>query len=102
MPRTVLISTNGTILETPIKEPPSLDVLQKAVGGHIECVPYFTRYGEERCIAFCNEEGKLEGLPPNPVAQNLWEKAVGDGLLGDFLVGNILLVVGDEKFLEQL
>ena len=39
----------------------SLESLQKAVGGMIECVYPF----EDRVGIICNEEGKLNGMAPN-------------------------------------
>lgn len=37
-----------------------LEVFQKIVGGHIEVVRM-----EENILLICNEEGKINGLPPN-------------------------------------
>jgi hypothetical protein len=103
MPRTVLIKAEtGSILETPITTLPKLAELQAAVGGYIEVIPYFETYNGEKCVAFCNEEGKLKGFPPNHEAHRLWQKAVGRAISNDYLVGDIFIIVGDEKFLEAL
>lgn len=37
-----------------------LDALQTEVGGLIECISF-----PNGCVAVCNEEGKLNGMPPN-------------------------------------
>lgn len=82
--------------------PPSLEQLQAAVGGHIEVIPYFTRFRGADCVAFCNEEGKLESLAPNIIGQMLWEQAVGQPVRDDFLVGPIAIVTGDAELLAAL
>jgi hypothetical protein len=93
--------------------PPSLEFLQKAVGGHIEAIPGFARikYGGETraCAAFCNEEGKLEGLSPNYRATALWHAVLpAPGLLGrdskllDILCGPVIVLFGDAEFMESL
>jgi Domain of unknown function (DUF3846) len=57
-----------------------LAVLQQAVGGYIELVP-----NPHGVTVYCNEEGKLEGLPPNHRATKLfgewlqpWDIIAGD------------------------
>lgn len=51
----------------------TLAELQKLVGGYIEHVPH------SRPIAYCNEEGRLTGLPPNALASQRFEQVlVGD------------------------
>lgn len=92
--------------------PPTLEFLQGAVGGYIEQVPQFDniRLGEriERCVAFCNETGKLDGLPFNAAATEAWEQALPTGLRDkagqwlDFLVGPIIVVAGDAEFMAEL
>lgn len=91
---------------------PGLDFLQAAVGGYIEVVPHFDniRHGEvvERCVAFCNEHGKLNRLPVNRAATEAWERAVPTGLRGplgywlDFLVGDVVVLFGDREFMAEL
>lgn len=58
---------------------PLLEVLQKAVGGLIEVVP-LVRQNQPRM--YCNEEGRLEGLPANPFASLI----AGQVLLGDVVI----------------
>jgi hypothetical protein len=91
--------------------PPTLEDLKAAIGGgYIEAVPYFWtvdhRGVEHRCVAFCDEEGKLKGMPVNPFATALWDLAIrrvkGVGCEPDFLVGRIAVVFGDPEFMEEL
>ena len=65
-------------------------------------MPYFNRYSGSPCVAFCNEEGKLHGLPINPVAHALWEKATGRLIRDDYLVGSIAVVAGPHSFLRDM
>jgi hypothetical protein len=53
----------------------TLKELQKFVGGFIEHVP------GSRPIAYCNEEGRLTGLPPNAIASVHFNQV----LLGDVI-----------------
>jgi hypothetical protein len=92
--------------------------LQAAVGGFIEAVPYWDRFevdGEVvRAVIWCNEEGKLTGLPRNVYMTDLWEKHLqtqgmsrfrssGDPRTeADFLVGSIAVVTGDDEFMDEL
>jgi Domain of unknown function (DUF3846) len=81
---------------------PPLELLQFGVGGLIEIVPRFNKFGGRPCIAFCNEEGKLNGLPVNYLAQQLWEEACGRAIREDHLVGNIVVIVGSTSFLKRM
>lgn len=95
-----VIKTTGEIEKTEFDHVQSLDDLTKAVGGYIELIPYFEKYEGKPCIAYCNEEGKLDGLPLNVEAQVAWEKALGQPIFEDHLVGNIVVVQGDKEFME--
>lgn len=67
----------------------TLDELQELVGGYIELVP-----GEhtETYDVVVNEEGKLRGLEANPTATEYC------GVTGlDTLVGNVLILTGEER-----
>lgn len=99
---------------------PTLDWLKAAVGdGFIEVVPGFTTLTvagvplrQVACVAFCNEHGKLNGLPFNRVATELWETALADqgsrlrdaatGRWLDYLVGPIVVLYGDADFMAAL
>jgi Domain of unknown function (DUF3846) len=98
----IIINLDGTIEITELTSQPTLEQLQKGAGGHIEVVPYFNTFAERKCIAFCNEEGKLHGYQYNIHAQKLWEKAYGKEITVDYLVGPIVVIVGSESFLAQL
>ena len=65
-----------------VKMDGSLESLQKAVGGMIECVYPF----EDRVGIICTEEGKLNGLRPN---RFLFAE---DGKPYDMLCGEFLVV----------
>jgi hypothetical protein len=81
---------------------PTLDMLVFGVEGHIEIVPRFNRFGGRPCIAFCNEDGKMQGKRPNHLAQILWEENVGRIINEDQLVGNIVIIVADTAFLRAM
>jgi hypothetical protein len=76
------------------------------VGGYIEKVPGFdvvSLDGENHdCFALCNEEGKLRGLPRNDAATQAWWFAVAPNVLRDVLVGNVIVLYGDDEFMEAL
>lgn len=110
----LVINPEGAITRTDTDDPDILERSQKAVGGWIEKVPGFNSilYDREvrKCVALCNEEGKLDELPRNTVANRYWTEALKRdfGLHGltspdpDFLVGSIVIVFGDEEFMEAL
>jgi hypothetical protein len=95
---------------------PGLEFLQSCVSGYVEAVPSFASIeydGKIRpCVTFCNEEGKLDGLPLNQEATLLWDRALRrtrhsglscpDGTLADVLVGPIVVLIGDEEFIDSL
>jgi hypothetical protein len=98
---TIVIHPNGTRTAEKHKSLPNLEFMQAKVGGPIEIVPYFTKYGGEPCVAFCNEEGKLPhmALTPNITATEIWHR---QGYEMDYLVGDILIVQGDKAFMAAL
>jgi hypothetical protein len=66
---TIIYPKGGTVEET--RDPsdiPTLEELQKAVGGLIESVDAYLPEGTQ---AYANEEGVLLGLEPNPTATEL-------------------------------
>jgi len=103
---------------------PSLDFLQKAVGGYIERVPLFNRILIDRkvtyCVVYCNEESKLKRQPVNRNATRLWDYALRhlshpdgtpqfptgllkpSGEVSDMLVGDIVVLYGDDEFMEAV
>lgn len=93
---------------TAFVSPPTLDFLQAAVGGLIEAVPAFNTIEQggqvAPCVAFCNEEGKLEGQTLNVPATALWLAAQRrDGVsIDDVLLGQVVILTGDDEFMESL
>jgi hypothetical protein len=51
-----------------VVEDADYDAIFEAVGGWIEGVPT----AEGTVTMYCNEEGKLNGMAPNPAAEDLW------------------------------
>lgn len=72
-----LLKVDGTIEQ--MKWNPSLEEIQAAVGGYIEFVPT----GNVGYM-YCNEEGKLLGLPVNKAATSMI--AFDDIVVGDVVV----------------
>lgn len=99
-----IIKTNGTKVEEALTAPPGLDWLQSAVGGNIETVPYMVVFNGQPCVAFCNEEGKLHHLQVNEIASEAWRAGLPAGFqpLDDVLVGDVVILTGDDDFLEAL
>lgn len=81
----MIIYTNGEVREVSPKTPPyfSLKEMQTAVGGYIENV-----YLDDGKIMVVNEEGKLNNLPVNAVATELYNNPL-DVIVGDVLVADI-------------
>jgi hypothetical protein len=99
----IIKPTDGAVIEGKVLiQQPSLEMLQFGVEGSIELIPKFDKFGGRPCVAFCNEEGKILGLQPNPLAQILWEQCVGNVIKVDHLVGNIVVIVADPAFLERM
>lgn len=98
----ITIRTDGAIMTEPLSGAPHFTELQAIVGGHIEVVPHFNRLKGAPCVAFCNEEGKVNNLPVNETAQALWLAACNCDLRGDYLVGNIAVVIGDDELMASL
>lgn len=74
MPYAVIIwRWNGVTEQNIQPKKPTLEQLQKAVGGYIETVPYLTKaWPYKRGRAFANENGVMEGLPHNNAASLVW------------------------------
>ena len=74
-------------------EKPTLKEMQEMVGGYIEFVPIFM--GAEM-TGVINEEGKLNGFKPNPIATNLYDtfkqsKGIPDD--GDWIAGTMFIPI---------
>jgi hypothetical protein len=98
----ISISPGGEVKRTSLNTHPTLDQLKDIVGGYIELIPRFNTFEGKPCIAFCNEMGKLHGLPVNLKATNLWMDAYGGSVSPDYLVGSIAIVVGPRSFLDAM
>jgi Domain of unknown function (DUF3846) len=79
---------------------PSLRRLQRIVGGYIEAVPHWDSHVGTPCVAWCNEEGKLDELPINYRATALWWAHLGQRV-DDVLVGNVVLCCGFDQQQED-
>lgn len=104
----VILRSTGERAVLTVFDPNVLKHLTAAVGGYIEQVPFFTQYQYNpglkpvKCVAFCNEEGKLLGLPHNAIATHIWHSQMPDGAKTDVLVGDVAVVFGDEEFMREL
>lgn len=101
-PYLLVIGVDNQLTFTNLDHVPDFRELHEAVDGPIEIVPYLNHYMGRPCVAFCNEEGKLEGRPINREAHRLWCLAVGRIITDDVLVGPIAIVVGPQSFLDRL
>ena len=87
----ITLDAEGVAKEIELTEGESqLKVLQDAVGGWVQAVDF-----TQDLTLWCNEEGKLNGLPINPMATFLWEKYFG---FTDVICGNVIFTggTGDE------
>lgn len=93
---TIYYANGDFDIQGPSETNPPLDVLQKIVGGYIEAVPHFDRYGDRECVAFCNEEGKLNHMPMNARATYLWYACLApQPFVPDALHGDVVIVAYD-------
>lgn len=92
-----ILTTDGEMID--IGHNPLLDVMQKAVKGYIEYVPLPDEVQATTGFSYlyCNEEGKLMGLPPNVLATLL---AFGD-TPHDIIVGDVVLCKENEEEEEE-
>jgi hypothetical protein len=99
----IRITSVGVVTEKELDHVPDYKELNDALdGGHIEVIPRFNRFRGELCYAFCDEEGKLKGLPFNATATKLWERCWEYAGTLDHLVGPIVIIVGSPDFLSKL
>lgn len=88
MEKAVVIQTDGIKSVVEFEVGNSYDLISNAVGGWIECV------GLSKADMWCNEEGKLEGLPQNPIATSLFHNEFG---ARDVIVGNVIITGGVDE-----
>lgn len=84
----------------------TLTVLQSKVSGYIEAV----RLPAQSLVVYINEEGKLDGLPPNPRATEICRTSgsiqVSDWISGDAVIvrqegpSDVGLTAGDIAFIS--
>ena len=88
--------SNKTILEIFDKTEPTLEQAQKIVGGYVEGITF-----PNNDYLIVNEEGKLNGLPLNVKATELWRKTFTkeNSVFGydDFVVGNAILIKAEAR-----
>jgi len=110
----LIYGSGGEVTARELAHVPGLEELHEGIGGSVERVPMFEtidRHGIVcNCVAFCEEDGKAKGRPLNPVATMFWDLAlrraqIGNGLrdskgsVRDYLVGDVIVVVGDAELL---
>jgi hypothetical protein len=99
----ITIKSDHTINSTKLLTTPTLEELKSGIGGGlIEIVPFFNKFMKRDCVVFCDEEGKLKNMKRNLLAQTFWEAAYGKKITDDYLVGDIVIIVGSLSFLSRL
>jgi hypothetical protein len=83
----LVIKTDGTKEVVLFSEDTFLKRAQGVVGGWIQLVPLHSKGID----LYLNEEGKLNGLPQNPIATALWSEDYG---LTDYIVGDVIITGG--------
>lgn len=91
MEKDIIIKTDGTVVETEPKNGTdySLEELQGIVDGYIECIGSPDR----KRVMVLNEEGKLNALPYNHLATEIFNKW---GFPNDYIVGDVLVADSDK------
>jgi hypothetical protein len=88
--KAVIVRADGDIEIGPVN--PTLDGIKSVVGGWLEAIhPTGDQYGVWH--AYVDEEGKLKGLPPNPVATGFVTGLGWRG--GDVLCGPVVILGED-------
>jgi hypothetical protein len=91
----IKLNTDGIAEEISLAgEGSQLKQLQDAVGGWIQAVDL-----NNELTLWCNEEGKLNHLPINSLATDLWEEFFGKT---DIIVGNVIFTGGTGEEGETL
>jgi hypothetical protein len=71
---------------------PSLGRIRWVVGGFIEHVPLWDTIDGRPCIVYCNEEGKINNLPVNIIATDMWWRAARRNM-NDVLCGHVICII---------
>lgn len=69
-----VVQTDGSSQAYMIDAKEEYNEVSKAVGGMIERVGYFKKFGNRRAVAWVNEEGIPRGLTLNPWASAMWSR----------------------------
>jgi|LauGreDrversion4_2_1035121.scaffolds.fasta_scaffold673112_1 hypothetical protein len=96
----IRITTNSEIIIETIPEgsdKAEYQYLKSSVGGYIQAVPLEKPVDD--LTMWCNEEGKIDGLPFNFVATYLWELSYGKT---DLIMGDIVITGGADDEGETL
>lgn len=84
MEQAVVIKTDGTkdIIEFEVGK--SFSLIQKSVGGYVQVIGL----PKSKADLWVNEEGKINGLPQNPIATSIWVDEFGytDIICGDVVI----------------
>lgn len=86
--RALVVTPDGSARLIPVEV--NLSALQSVVGGYLEAVSL-----RADCHAYCNEEGKLLGLPVNGTATVLAGRLGWPGVGSDVLCGPVLFLGSD-------
>ena len=99
MKKFAVLKIDGSLEFQEVSSEGEYDFLSNAVGGWIQAVTL--DYNEEvgDLVLWCNEEGKLNGLPANESATRLWEFYYGKT---DIIVGDVVLTGGSDDEGETL
>jgi hypothetical protein len=91
-PEAFILHADGRITELPKREP-TLEELQKAVGGYIEvlCI----RWLDRPAMLILDEDGKMKGYPRNSKATHTALATAGIAPT-DFIVGDVVVLCGPE------
>lgn len=90
--KAIILTTTGQVRQQELN---TLDEMQAVVGGYIEPVWIPARDGRAAAIVVVNEEGILNGLPRNRLAERLLTEAVGP--LSQPIVGDVFVVSHAEE-----
>lgn len=95
------VTADGQLNSEIVDKPPTLERMQEIVGGWLELVPGFSRFQDERAVAYCDEEGRLKHLPVNALASEAWWQSC-PAQRGQTLRGTVLILHGNEAFMRLL
>ena len=117
---TIVIYSKGTrfIHRWPDGKRPDANWLHHVVGGYVQNLMHWESFvdddiGRVKCVAYCNEHSKIDGLPRNEVATLAWREALqrkrSEVFYGknqyrddrDYLAGTVVVVIGDAWFMGQ-